>query len=44
MAGFDTAISEQEGVLSGPFRAPKQMLAHRQPAQRVPVAGFYVTE
>jgi hypothetical protein len=27
MAGFDTAITEQEGVLSGPWRAPKQMLA-----------------
>ena len=24
---FETAISEQEGVLSGPWRAPKQMLA-----------------
>jgi hypothetical protein len=30
MAGFDTAISEQEGVLSGPLRAPKQMLAEQQ--------------
>jgi hypothetical protein len=27
MAGFDTAITEHEGVLSGPWRAPKQMLA-----------------
>jgi hypothetical protein len=30
MAGFDTAISEQAGVLSGPLRAPKQMLAEQQ--------------
>jgi len=27
MAAFDTAITEQEGVLSGPYRSPKQMLA-----------------
>jgi hypothetical protein len=27
MAAFDTAITEQEGVLSGPYRRPKQMLA-----------------
>ena len=30
MAGFDTAISEREGVLSGPWRAPKQMLAQQE--------------
>src|SRR5277367_5392305 len=30
MTGFDTAISQQEGVLSGPFRAPRQMLAEQQ--------------
>jgi hypothetical protein len=30
MAGFDTAISDQAGVLSGPLRAPKQMLAEQQ--------------
>jgi len=30
MAGFDTAISEQAGVLSGPLRAPKQMLSEQQ--------------
>jgi hypothetical protein len=30
MAGFDTAISEQAGVLSGPLRAPKQMLAQQE--------------
>lgn len=30
MTGFDTAISEQAGVLSGPLRAPKQMLAEQQ--------------
>jgi len=30
MAGFDTAIIEQEGALSGPLRAPKQMLAEQQ--------------
>ena len=27
MATFDTVITEQEGVLSGPYRSPKQMLA-----------------
>jgi hypothetical protein len=27
MAAFDTAITEHEGVLSGPLRSPKQMLA-----------------
>jgi hypothetical protein len=27
MAAFDTVITQQEGVLSGPFRSPKQMLA-----------------
>ena len=27
MAAFDTVITEQEGVLCGPFRSPKQMLA-----------------
>lgn len=27
MTAFDTAITEQEGVLSGPYRRPKQMLA-----------------
>jgi len=27
MAAFETAIEEQDGVLSGPFRGPKQMLA-----------------
>jgi hypothetical protein len=30
MTAFDTAITEQEGVLSGPFRAPKQMLAEQE--------------
>ena len=30
MAAFDTAITEQEGVLSGPWRAPKQMLAQQE--------------
>jgi hypothetical protein len=30
MTGFDTAITEQEGVLSGPFRSPKQMLAEQE--------------
>jgi hypothetical protein len=30
MAEFDTAITEQDGVLSGPFRAPKQMLAEQE--------------
>jgi hypothetical protein len=30
MAGFDTAINEQEDVLSGPLRAPKQMLAQQE--------------
>jgi len=30
MAGFDTVISEREGVLSGPLRAPKQMLAQQE--------------
>ena len=30
MTGFDTAITEREGVLSGPFRAPKQMLAEQE--------------
>ena len=27
MAAFDTGITAQEGVLSGPYRSPKQMLA-----------------
>jgi len=27
MTAFDTAIEDQDGVLSGPFRAPKQMLS-----------------
>ena len=27
MAAFDTTITEQQGVLSGPYRSPKQMLA-----------------
>jgi hypothetical protein len=27
MATFDTAITEQEGILSGPYRRPRQMLA-----------------
>jgi hypothetical protein len=27
MGAFDTPITEQQGVLSGPFRSPKQMLA-----------------
>src|SRR5271154_3347907 len=27
MAAFDTAITEQQGVPSGPYRSPKQMLA-----------------
>jgi hypothetical protein len=30
MAPFDTVIAEQEGILSGPFRAPKQMLATQE--------------
>ena len=30
MAGFDTSITEQDGVLAGPFRAPKQMLAAQE--------------
>ena len=30
MTGFDTAITEQDGVLSGPLRAPKQMLAEQE--------------
>jgi hypothetical protein len=30
MTGFGTVITEQEGVLSGPFRAPKQMLAEQE--------------
>ncbi len=30
MAGFETAITEQEGVLAGPLRAPKQMLAEQE--------------
>jgi hypothetical protein len=30
MAGFDTAIVEQDGVLSGPVRAPRQMLAAQE--------------
>jgi hypothetical protein len=30
MTAFDTAITEHEGVLSGPFRAPKQMLAEQE--------------
>jgi hypothetical protein len=30
MTAFDTAITEHEGVLSGPLRAPKQMLAEQE--------------
>jgi hypothetical protein len=30
MKSFDTAIQEQAGVLSGPLRAPKQMLAQQE--------------
>jgi hypothetical protein len=30
MNEFDTAIAEQDGVLSGPLRAPKQMLAEQE--------------
>jgi hypothetical protein len=30
MTSFDTAITEQDGVLSGPYRAPKQMLAQQE--------------
>jgi len=30
MAFFDTAIAEQDGVLSGPLRAPRQMLAAQE--------------
>jgi hypothetical protein len=30
MAPFDTPIAEHEGILSGPFRAPKQMLAAQE--------------
>jgi hypothetical protein len=30
MAGFDAAITEHEGLLSGPWRAPKQMLARQE--------------
>ena len=30
MAAFDTVIAEQDGVLSGPLRAPKQMLAAQE--------------
>jgi hypothetical protein len=30
MTSFETAITEQEGVLCGPFRAPKQMLAEQE--------------
>ncbi|HEY2676928.1 MAG TPA: hypothetical protein VGI65_08140 [Steroidobacteraceae bacterium] len=30
MAGFDTAITEEDGVLSGPLRAPRQMLAAQE--------------
>lgn len=30
MTSFDTAIAEQDGVLSGPLRAPKQMLAEQE--------------
>jgi hypothetical protein len=30
MAEFEAAITESEGVLSGPFRAPKQMLAAQE--------------
>ena len=30
MMGFDTPIAEQDGVLSGPLRAPKQMLAEQE--------------
>jgi hypothetical protein len=30
MAPFDTPIVEHEGILSGPFRAPKQMLAAQE--------------
>jgi hypothetical protein len=30
MSAFDTKITEQDGVLSGPLRAPKQMLAAQE--------------
>jgi hypothetical protein len=30
MVGFDTTVSEQEGLLSGPLRAPQQMLAEQE--------------
>jgi hypothetical protein len=30
MAAFDTVIAEKDGVLSGPLRAPKQMLAAQE--------------
>jgi hypothetical protein len=30
MAGFDTAISDEGGMLSGPLRAPRQMLAAQE--------------
>jgi hypothetical protein len=30
MAGFEAAIAEHDGVLSGPFRAPQQMLAEQE--------------
>jgi hypothetical protein len=30
MMGFDTAIAERDGVLSGPLRAPRQMLAEQE--------------
>ena len=30
MSGFDTKIAELDGVLSGPLRAPKQMLATQE--------------
>ena len=30
MTAFDTAITEQDGAISGPFRAPKQMLAEQE--------------
>lgn len=30
MTAFETAIDEQDGVLSGPLRAPKQMLAEQE--------------
>jgi hypothetical protein len=30
MTAFEAAIIDQDGVISGPFRAPKQMLAEQE--------------